>query len=233
MTADELKRAAAYAALEHVKDGMKLGLGTGSTAKHFVDGVGTLVAGGMSLVCVPTSEVTRTQAESLGIRLTSLGDLGQLDLTVDGADELDDQLRLIKGGGGALLREKIVASASNQMIVIADDSKHVGTLGAFPLPVEIVKFGAGATVRALKVVCEKFGIAGEVAQRRVGNRAFITDGGNYIFDCQFGSIQDPEGLADALIRTCGVVEHGLFINLADKAYLAVKGGVRAIERASH
>lgn len=149
MNPDELKKAAAVAAVAHIKSGMKLGLGTGSTAKHFVDAVGEKVRNGWDLLCVPTSEATRKQAESLGIRLTTLDETPVLDVTIDGADELDGQLRLIKGGGGALLREKIVASSSRKMIVIADDSKKVAILGKFPLPVEVVPFGLKAT--AIKI----------------------------------------------------------------------------------
>ena len=142
MTADDLKRKAAEKALDYVEPGMKLGLGTGSTARHFVDLLGARVKAGLEVLCVPTSEATRAQAAALGIPLTTLDETPLLDLTVDGADEIDDELRLIKGGGGALLREKIVAAASRRMIVIADASKRVATLGAFPLPVEVVRFGA-------------------------------------------------------------------------------------------
>ena len=145
---DELKESAACAALDLVSDGMRLGLGSGSTAARFVEALGERVAAGLSVICVPTSEATRAQAERLGIPLTTLDQTPQLDLTVDGADEIDDQLRLIKGGGGALLREKIVATASDRMVVIADDSKLVSTLGRFPLPVEVVRFGLMATMRA-------------------------------------------------------------------------------------
>ena len=147
---EQMKQKAALRALEHVRDGMKLGLGTGSTARYFVDGLGAQIAEGMlDVTCVPTSEVTRQQAEGLGIKLASLDDLKKLDLTVDGADELDTALRLIKGGGGALLREKIVAAASAQMIVIADDSKLVDTLGAFDLPVEVNQFSHATTAAAI------------------------------------------------------------------------------------
>ena len=145
MNADDQKKAAAVRALDYVKPGMKLGLGTGSTAEHFVRALGEKVKQGLDVVCVPTSERTGQLAESLGISLTNLDDTPHLDITVDGADELDRELRLIKGGGGALLREKIVATASEKMIVIADASKLVKTLGAFPLPVEVIPFGASVT----------------------------------------------------------------------------------------
>ena len=147
---DDLKAKAAETAIDLVKPGMKLGLGTGSTAFHFVEAVGGLVRNGLEVLCVPTSEATRAHAEKLCIPLSSLDETPQLDLTVDGADEMDDQLRLIKGRGGALLREKIVAAASDRMIVIADDTKWVPTLGRFPLPVEVIPFGLGATRRAIE-----------------------------------------------------------------------------------
>ena len=149
---EDLKESAARAALDLVEDGMQLGLGTGSTAARFVDALGERVAQGLRVVCVPTSEVTRVQAEGLGIPLTTLDETPRLDLTVDGADEIDDQLRLIKGGGGALLREKIVATASDRMVVIADGSKVVPTLGAYPLPVEVVRFGLLATMRLIEAI---------------------------------------------------------------------------------
>src|SRR4051812_11153650 len=160
---DELKRQAAAGALEHVRDGMKLGLGTGSTAKHFVELLGERVAGGLKVIGVPTSEATRADAQRCGVPLTTLDEVDRLDLTVDGADEVDPALNLIKGGGGALLREKIVAAASDRMIVIADDSKWVPTLGRFPLPVEVIPFGLSATRRAIADVFAKCGLSGEMA----------------------------------------------------------------------
>ena len=149
VTMDQLKRQAAAGALEHVRDGMRLGLGTGSTAKHFVELLGERVRAGLDVIGVPTSEATRADAVRCGIRLTTLDDIDRLDLTVDGADEIDPALNVIKGGGGALLREKIVATASDRMIVIADESKWVESLGRFPLPVEVIPFGLAATRRAL------------------------------------------------------------------------------------
>jgi ribose 5-phosphate isomerase A len=228
MSGEAFKKAAADAAMAHVKDGMKLGLGTGSTAKYFVDGVGQLVAQGMSLTCVPTSEATRAQAETLEITLSTLDALGSLDLTVDGADELDDGLRLIKGGGGALLREKIVASASAEMIVIADASKHVATLGAFPLPIEVIEFAARTTVQAISDVCSELGLSGEINLRETDGKPFVTDSGNQVYDCHIGKIPDPEKLATALNAVCGVVEHGLFIGLATRAYIGTGDGVQTI-----
>lgn len=230
MTADDLKRMAAEKAMEHVEPGMKLGLGTGSTAKHFVDLLGARVKAGLDVLCVPTSEATRAQAASLGIPLTTLDDTPSLDLTVDGADEIDDQLRLIKGGGGALLREKIVAAASSRMIVIADASKRVAVLGAFPLPVEIVRFGARATHDMMRALAADADCRGDMTLRRSANgQPFITDNGNYIIDCAFGRIEEPELLDEALKVAPGVVENGLFLGLADLAIIGGPDGLRLID----
>jgi ribose 5-phosphate isomerase A len=230
MTADEMKKAAAEAALTHVKSGMKLGLGTGSTAKHFVDGVGGLVRKGFDLTCVPTSEATRKQAESLGIRLSTLDENPVLDLTVDGADELDAHLNLIKGGGGALLREKIVASSSREMIVIADGAKKVDRLGAFPLPIEVVPFGARATALKLERCFAFLKLKGSMSVRRRDDKPFVTDNGNLIIDCALFEIPDPAKLQSFLSGIPGVVDHGLFIGLAHKAYLGTAKGVVTLER---
>ncbi|MDA8712931.1 ribose-5-phosphate isomerase RpiA [Alphaproteobacteria bacterium] len=224
---EQMKQKAALRALEEVRDGMKLGLGTGSTARYFVDGLGAQVADGLEVVCVPTSEETRAQAESLGVKLTPLDDLKRLDLTVDGADELDDALRLIKGGGGALLREKIVAAASDRMIVIADDSKKVATLGAFDLPVEVNMFSHGATAAAIVDALAATGNAGAI-NLRGGDDPFITDGGHYIYDCAMGAINDAEGLAQTLLNVPGVVEHGLFLGYATAAILAGTDGLEEV-----
>ena len=207
---DQLKRQAAARALEHVQDGMKLGLGTGSTAKHFVELLGEKVRAGMRVIGVPTSEVTRADAERCGIPLTTLDAIDHLDLTVDGADEIDGALNLIKGGGGALLREKIVAAASDRMIVIADDTKWVDVLGRFPLPVEVVTFGLAATQRAMKAAFAQSGVSGQmvVRQGRDGH-AFVTDGGHWIVDAHLGRIADAPRLAGLLNVIPGVVEHGL------------------------
>ena len=226
-----LKESAALRALDLVCDGMWLGLGSGSTAARFVEALGVKVAAGLKVLCVPTSEATRVQAEALGIPLTTLDQTPQLDLTVDGADEIDDQLRLIKGGGGALLREKIVATASDQMVVIADDSKLVKTLGRFPLPVEVVRFGFAATRRMVEAMAAQAGCNGEITQRRGKDGApFLTDQGNFILDCAFGQIQEPEVLAFALKRVPGVVEHGLFLGVADLAIVATADGVQLLQR---
>ena len=230
MTPDDMKKAAALAAIAHIASGMKLGLGTGSTAKHFVDAVGAKVKEGWDLVCVPTSEATRKQAESLGIRLSTLDETPVLDVTVDGADELDAELRLIKGGGGALLREKIVASSSRRMIVIADDSKKVATLGKFPLPVEIVPFGLRATGGKIEQAFAWSGNKGPINLRIRDGKPFITDNGNVIVDCALGRIENPEKLAAALSSIPGVVDHGLFIGMASLALIATSTGVETLKK---
>src|SRR6201997_101560 len=165
MSMDQLKRQAAARALEEVRDGMKLGLGAGSTAKHFVELLGEKVRAGLNVVGVPTSEATKADALRCGVPLTTLEEIDRLDLTVDGADEGDPALDLIKGGGGALLREKIVAAASDRMIVIADESKWVATLGRFPLPIEVIPFGIAATRRAIEQACAEGGVSGELVLR--------------------------------------------------------------------
>ena len=231
MSAELWKRQAAERALAYLSDGMKVGLGTGSTAAKFVDLVGGRVRQGLRLTCVPTSEATRAQAERLGIALTTLDETRQLDLTVDGADELDDELRLIKGGGGALLREKIVAMASRRMVVIADASKRVATLGKFPLPVEVIRFGLTATFHLVETLAADAGCRGEVKLRLgEGGQPFVTDSGNYLLDCAFGRIDKPEALDQALKRIPGVVENGLFLGIASTAIIAGPAGVEVLER---
>jgi ribose 5-phosphate isomerase A len=231
MSMDQLKRQAAARALEEVRDGMKLGLGTGSTAKHFVELLGEKVRAGMKVIGVPTSEATRSDAERCGVPLTTLDEVDRLDLTIDGADEIDGALNLIKGGGGALLREKIVAAASDRMIVIADDSKWVEPLGRFPLPIEVVPFGLGATLRAIEAAFAATGVAGELTIRKGQNgHAFVTDGGHWIVDAHLGRIPDAPRLATSLASIPGVVEHGLFIGLADMAILAGAQGIRIVQR---
>lgn len=231
MDAAQLKRESAKRALDFVKPGMKLGLGTGSTAAIFVELLAVKVKAGLDIIGVPTSEATRAQAESLGVPLTTLDDTPQLDLTVDGADELDPALNLIKGGGGALLREKIVAAASREMIVVADESKAVDELGRFPLPIEVVDFGLGATVFSVTEVARDAGCEGPLKLRKKADgHVFVTDQGHVILDAGFGRIPDAPLLARGLAQVPGVVEHGLFIGLARKAVLAGSGGVRIIER---
>lgn len=231
MSPDEQKKAAAEAALLHVKTGMKLGLGTGSTAKHFVDGVGRLVKEGFDLTCVPTSEATRKQAESLGIKLSTLDETPMLDLTVDGADELDDNLNLIKGGGGALLREKIVATSSKKMLVIADASKHVKMLGAFPLPIEVVPFGLKATVWKIDAAFRHMKLEGAMTLRQRDGKPFVTDNGNLIIDCAVKKIDNPQLLSALLSGIPGIVDHGLFIGIAGEAILGTPDGVKTIGKA--
>ena len=231
MSKEELKRAAAARALEYVSDGMQLGLGTGSTAKHFVELLGERVRAGLRVVGVPTSEGTRADAERCGVPLTTLDDVDHLDLTVDGADEIAPSLDVIKGGGGALLREKIVAAASTRMVVISDDSKWVETLGRFPLPVEVIPFGLGATRRALAAAFAEAGVAGEITLRQgLDGHAFVTDGGHWILDAHLGRIPEPPRLAALLSAIPGVVEHGLFIGLAKTAILAGSQGIRIVDR---
>jgi ribose 5-phosphate isomerase A len=224
---DDLKKLAAARALEMVRPGMRLGLGTGSTARHFVDLLGLRVANGLDVLCVATSEATQAQALALGIPMSTLDDTPELDLTVDGADEIDPDLRLIKGGGAAHLREKIVAAASARMIVIADDSKLVGQLGRFPLPIEVVPFGLAATRRAVEAAIVAAGSAGElVLRRRPDGSVLVTDGGHYLLDAHLGRIDLPDRLATLLNAVPGVVEHGLFLGLATGAVLASPDGIR-------
>jgi ribose 5-phosphate isomerase A len=231
MDFEALKRQAAARALDWVKPGMKLGLGTGSTARHFVDLLGEKVRGGLHVVGVPTSEATRAQAEGLGIPLTTLDEIPALDLTVDGADEIAPDLTLIKGGGGALLREKIVAAASASMVVIADETKWVPVLGAFALPIEVMPFGLAATERAITQAVRSAGADGPLALRRgQDGHPFVTDGGHWIVDASLGQIPDPRALSGALSAIPGVVEHGLFIGLAHAVILAGKSGIRVVER---
>jgi ribose 5-phosphate isomerase A len=226
---EDLKKAAAQAALALVEPGMRLGLGTGSTAKHFVDGLGALVADGLEVICVATSEATQAQALGLSIPMSTLDETPELDLTIDGADEIDGEMRLIKGGGAALLREKIVAAASARMVVIADAGKQVETLGRFPLPIEVVPFGLEATRRAVAAAIAAAGAKGElVLRRRPDGATLLTDGGHYILDAHLGAIPDAPGLALALSQVPGVVEHGLFIGLATAAFIAAPDGVRRI-----
>jgi len=231
VTIEELKRQAAARALQEVRDGMRLGLGTGSTAKHFVELLGERVRDGLRVVGVPTSEVTRADAERCGIPMTTLDEIDRLDLTVDGSDEVDPALDLIKGGGGALLREKIVAAASDRMIVIADDTKWVTALGRFPLPVEVIPFGLAATRRAIAEAFAKAGVSGQTGLRKgKDGHVFVTDGGHWIVDAHLGRIDDAPRLAALLNGIPGVVEHGLFIGLARMAILAGAHGIRVIER---
>ena len=220
MSGPDLRRAAAEVAVGLVTPGMRLGIGTGSTANVFVELLGARVRAGLDVVGVPTSEATRVAAEAAGIRLATLEALPELDLTIDGADEIDDAMRLVKGGGGALLREKIVAFASHRMVVIADGAKRVATLGAFPLPIEVNAFGLGATRRGVAAALAACGCTGELVLRQSDGAPFVSDGGHHILDAHLRRIPDPDALSAALWAVPGVVEHGLFIGLATGAILA-------------
>lgn len=213
-----VKQLAAEKAVEYVLDGMKVGLGTGSTAYWAIRKLGERVREGLKITAVATSRASEEQARELGIPLVAFGDIDHLDLTIDGADELDMKLQLIKGGGGALLREKIVASNSTRMIVVADESKAVGTLGKFPLPVEIVPFAWEWTVAEIA----KLGCKPEL--RRNGEELYKTDNGNYIADCRFEAIDSAPKLALDLQNIPGIVEHGLFIGIADLAIIGKNDG---------
>ncbi|WP_026481421.1 ribose-5-phosphate isomerase RpiA [Ahrensia sp. 13_GOM-1096m] len=226
MSQQSMKIEAARAALEYVESGMRLGIGTGSTAEEFVKLLAERVNDGLEIIGVPTSERTAKLCTELGVPLSSLDETPQLDLTIDGADELDANLSLIKGGGGALLREKIVAFASKKMIVIADGSKVVEKLGAFPLPIEVNIFGLAATKQAIEDAAGRLNLVGtiKIRENRDGDE-FKTDGGHLILDASFGHICDPEALSNALHAIPGVVEHGLFIGLADVAVVAQENGI--------
>ena len=226
MSADDHKRAAALSACDLIEPGMRLGLGTGSTAAFFVDALGRRVRDGLDIIGVPTSEATRRRAEALGIRLATLDEQPELDLVVDGADELDGRLHLIKGGGGALLREKLVAAAGRRMVVVADAAKQVSTLGRFPLPVEIVPFGMATTTRRICDLLAGLGLPTEATLRRTADGApFTTDGRHVILDLRLGAIPDPAALGSALKAVLGVVEHGLFTGLASLALIGGPEGV--------
>ncbi|MGH6950112.1 MAG: ribose-5-phosphate isomerase RpiA [Vitreimonas sp.] len=227
MSDDIAKFNAANAALEFVKDGMIVGLGTGSTSASFVRQLGERVRQGLRVKGVPTSEATRALAEQVGVPLLEISQVTSIDIDVDGADEVDRAFRLIKGGGGALLREKIVAAASKRMIVIADKSKWVETLGAFPLPVEVTRFGFSLTQQRIHEALVAGGCDGHDVILRTGGKAnepVVTDGGNYILDAHARRIPDPEALAAALKNIAGVVEHGLFIGLAQTVILGKAKG---------
>jgi ribose 5-phosphate isomerase A len=225
---DAERRAAAEAALDEVQSGMKVGLGSGRTAEHFVRALGAKVRGGLKIVAVPTSERTAKLAAAETIPLTTLEAEPLLDVVIDGADEIDPALRLIKGGGGALLREKIVASAGRRMVVIADSAKLVARLGAFPLPIEVIPFGLAATRRHIEATAERLGLSGQFALRGGPGAPFVTDGGNHILDASFGLIPEPDRLAAALDGITGVVEHGLFIHLAAGAIIGDGDNVRRL-----
>jgi ribose 5-phosphate isomerase A len=226
-----MKKAAAIEALKFVKPGMNIGLGTGSTANHFIEALAAKVKEGLDIKGVATSKASEELAEKFGIPLTKLQINPHLDLTVDGADEFDPEFRLIKGGGGALLREKIVASSSRFMVVVADESKQVKKLGKFPLPVEILVFGSKATIwkveRAFKIL--KLDAAINVRRAKDGE-LFLTENGNFILDCSIGAIPEPERLEALLNSIPGVVETGLFIGICGIVLMGTPKGVTEFKR---
>lgn len=215
MANEQEKEAAAQASLKYVQDGQVVGLGTGSTAAYFIKLLGEKVRNGLRVKGIPTSDRSRDLALSLGIPLTTLDECQEIAVTVDGADEVDPQLRLIKGGGGALLREKIVASATKQFIVVADASKQVQKLGKFPLPVEVIKFAQALVAKRIRAL----GAEVQLRQDSYG-KPYLTDENNHILDCCFGQIQDADTLAHQLSDMPGVVEHGLFIGMASVVLFA-------------
>jgi ribose 5-phosphate isomerase A len=219
------KEAAARASLRFVHDGNVVGLGTGSTAAYAVRFLGDQVRAGLKIRGIPTSVHTRDLAASLGIPLTTLDECQQIDVDIDGADEFDPKLNLIKGGGGALLREKIIASASRQVVIIADSSKQAAVLGTFPLPVEVVGFAQPLVAKRITAL----GATVKLRQDAKGN-PFVTDEGHHILDCSFGKIPDPPALARILSDMPGVVEHGLFINLASVVLVAKGENVTELRR---
>jgi ribose 5-phosphate isomerase A len=222
---DRLKREAAMRAIEEVADGMVLGLGTGSTAAFVVEGLAARVAAGLRVVGIPTSERTAAQARRLGIEIATFAEYQRLDLTIDGADEVAlGSLDLIKGLGGALLREKIVAATSDRLVIVVDQEKLVDRLGEHtPVPIEVTQFGWQATAAALARI-------GCVPERRytAGEQPYVTDGGNYILDCRFGPIADPAGLERRVAMTVGVVESGLFVGRSAMVVVATTGGIEVL-----
>ena len=233
MSADDQKKRAAQAALDHVTDGMMLGLGTGSTAAHMVRLLGEKVRSGLTVRAIPTSEETRALAAAEGIELVEPDESTRIDLVIDGADEADPARQLVKGGGGALLREKIIAQAGARMIVIADAGKRVSQLGKFPLPVEIDRFAWPLTVQKIRAVLAETGLDGARVKLRPGPRdagggVFRSDGGNYIVDVHCGRIPDAPALDAGLRNIAGVVETGLFIGLADLVIFGIEDGVETL-----
>ncbi len=221
---EELKREAAARSMRYVEDGMRVGLGTGTTSRYVVELLGERVRGGMKIIGVPTSNASAELAQSVGIPLSTLAETPELDVNLDGADEVGPDLALIKGGGGALLHEKIVASAAREFIVVVGEGKVVPKLGAFPLPVEVIPF-AGPLVQSR---LEKLDAHPNL--RMAGDSPYLTDEGNWIYDCRFGAIPDPERTAAALRAIVGVVEHGLFLKMATRVIVADAGGVTEMAR---
>jgi ribose 5-phosphate isomerase A len=229
MSTDDLKKKAALAALDYVKPGMIIGLGTGSTANHFTFALSEKAKAGLDVTCVPTSKATFNYAKSLGLKLGTLDQHTVVDLTVDGADEIAPDLSLIKGGGGAMLLEKMVATSSKNMIVIADDSKLVKVLGKFPLPLEVIPVGAKTTAWKLEHAFKIIGLKAKMSLRVREGKPFVTDLGHFIIDCAIGEIPDPRRL-DALLNTVpGVVDTGLFIQVAKLCLIGNKKGVEILK----
>ncbi|WP_019223679.1 ribose-5-phosphate isomerase RpiA [Bartonella rattaustraliani] len=224
MDIQQLKKKAAVKALEFVENDMRLGIGTGSTVNEFIRLLGERVAGGLRVIGVATSRYSEQLCRQCGVPVTTLEQIPELDLTIDGADEIGPEMTLIKGGGGALLHEKIVAAASRAMLVIADETKIVKTLGAFALPIEVNPFGMSSTRRAIESTADGLGFSGEIVLRMNGETPFETDGGHFIFDASWGCILQPKRLSEALLAIPGVVEHGLFLELATHAIVAMADG---------
>jgi ribose 5-phosphate isomerase A len=225
MAKDQEKETAARASLQFVKDGNVVGIGTGSTAAFFIKLLGEQVKRGLRVRGIPTSVRSRELAESLGIPLTNFDECQEIDVAVDGADEFDPQLRLIKGGGGALLREKIVASASRQLVIVTDESKQVPMLGKFPLPVEVIPFAQALVAKRVSA------LGAQVKLRQDGKgQTYRTDENHFILDCSFGQIHDPDQLARQLSDMPGVVEHGLFIGMASVVLMAKQNKVIEVRR---
>ncbi|MDE3249495.1 MAG: ribose-5-phosphate isomerase RpiA, partial [Bacteroidota bacterium] len=218
LTKDEIKKRVAVAALDYVQSGMTIGIGTGTTAWWLVEALGEKVKNGFTCICVPTSKETAEHARSLGIVLKELNEIDAIDITIDGADEMDTSLNLIKGGGGALLQEKMVAAASKKYCIIAGAEKKVSTLGAFPLPVEVVPYGWKQVKHRLEQAWKA------QVNLRKKHKPFVTDHGHYIIDCHFKSIPDPASLNSQLHLIPGVVETGLFVQMADIVLLANNDG---------
>jgi ribose 5-phosphate isomerase A len=225
-----LKIEAARTALDYVQDGMRLGIGTGSTADEFIRLLAVKVASGLNIIGVPTSERSAALCQELGVPLTTLDQLPELDLAIDGTDEIDPDFNLIKGAGGALLREKIVAATARTMLIIADETKVVETLGKFPLPIEVNPFGLVATHLAIEKAAHTLGLNGTIALRQRDGTPFVTDGGHLILDASFGRIPDAKALSTALHQIPGVVEHGLFLGMATVAIIAGTSGIRTLRK---
>jgi ribose 5-phosphate isomerase A len=228
MSVEDQKKAAAAEAVKHISPGMKIGLGTGTTANFFIE---ALAASKLDVTCIPTSAASRALGEKLGLKMSNLEENAYIDITVDGADEFDSEFRLIKGGGGAMHREKLVASSSRWMVVIADQSKQVKTLGKFPLPVEVSKFGVKATAWKIDRALDDLKLTRKMVLRVRDGKPFVTESGNAIIDCALEAIPEPEKL-DAVLNTIpGVIETGLFIGICGVIYVAGPKSVKELKRA--